>query len=353
MARILYGVMGNTHGHVVRSTALARRLPQHEFYFVGGGRVPAAVQGLYPCHEVPVLRTVHKNQKVDVPAVIGQIARRVAEIPAVTRGIRDLIRSWKPDLVICDREFFTPLAARRAGVPCISLNHSHVLMETSYEVPSPERVSWLLAMINDHILFDRTRHNLVISFYHPPVKERGHKVELFGPVLRPEVTARQGTDGEHVLVYQTSATFGRLIETLKTVPRPVIVYGFRNEAAVEGNITFRPYHAERILDDLASCAYAVVNGGHNLISEALYFGKPVLCFPIATLFEQFLNAAHIRELGYGDYAVTKEPDAALFERFEQRLPDYKRAVQAGSFDATGAVVDRVDQLARNPSLVRR
>jgi hypothetical protein len=31
---------------------------------------------------------------------------------------------------------------------------------------------------------------------------------------------------------------------------------------------------EAILEDLAGCAYAVINGGHNLISEALYFGKP-------------------------------------------------------------------------------
>jgi hypothetical protein len=41
MARILYGVMGNTHGHIMRSLAIASRLAgEHELYFVGGGRVP-------------------------------------------------------------------------------------------------------------------------------------------------------------------------------------------------------------------------------------------------------------------------------------------------------------------------
>ena len=67
---------------------------------------------------------------------------------------------------------------------------------------------------------------------------------------------------------------------------------------------FKPYDDRAILEDLAGCAYAVVNGGHNLICEALHFGKPVLCFPIARLFEQFINAWHVRSLGYGDFART-------------------------------------------------
>ena len=44
MARILYGIMGNTYGHVMRTQAIVERLmPEHDFFFVGGGRVPEAL----------------------------------------------------------------------------------------------------------------------------------------------------------------------------------------------------------------------------------------------------------------------------------------------------------------------
>ncbi|GAG14373.1 unnamed protein product, partial [marine sediment metagenome] len=34
MAKILYGVMGNTYGHAIRSLAIASRMPDDDFYFV-------------------------------------------------------------------------------------------------------------------------------------------------------------------------------------------------------------------------------------------------------------------------------------------------------------------------------
>ena len=85
----------------------------------------------------------------------------------------------------------------------------------------------------------------------------------------------------------------------------------------------------------------MVNGGHNLICEALHFGKPVLCFPIARLFEQFINAWHVRALGYGDFSTDPRPGMAIFAAFERRLDDYRAAIAAaGSFDGTARVVAR-------------
>jgi len=110
MAKILYGVMGNTHGHIMRSLAIASRLTgEHEFHFVGGGHVPAAVSGKFPCLEVPVLRTAaHHRGRVSILRAAGQIASRVSEIPAVRSQIRKLIRDLKPALAILQRDFFLP-----------------------------------------------------------------------------------------------------------------------------------------------------------------------------------------------------------------------------------------------------
>ena len=354
MAKILYGVMGNTYGHIMRTQAIISLLvPEHEFYFVGGGRVPEALAGSgHSVLEVPVLRTVHRKGKVSVSATVGQIVRRTAESPRIIRGIREVIDRWQPDLAICDREFFLPIACGRAGLRCVSLDHSHVLKACRYPVPADQWVSWSLAMLNDYLFFDRTRHNLIVSFFHPPPKTRprqGEINELLPPVLRRAVAAQpRGPVGDHVLVYQTSTTFRPLLEALRALKRPVIVYGFgTKEETREGHIVYKPYSDRGILEDLAGCAYAVVNGGHNLICEALHFGKPVLCFPIARLFEQFINAWHIRALGYGDFSTESHPQVAVFERFEENLGAYRACIAgAGSFDGTAHVAARVSKLVK-------
>ncbi len=356
MAKILYGVMGNTYGHVMRSLAIAERLAAppaevggqgHEFLFVGGGRVPEALAGRFPVVEVPVLRTVHKAGRVSVPAVLGQIAGRLADVPTVLRRLGREIEKFQPDLAIVDREFFLPIAARFAGLRTISIDHSHVLKACRYPVPPGERVSWTLAMLNDYALFDWTRHNLIVSFFHPRLRARTRRRvnELLPPVLRPAVTQipRRVTDGDHVLVYQTSATFEPILRPLAELRRPVIVYGF-GERPPSGNLVFKPFDDRAILDDLATCAYAVVNGGHNLLCEAFYFKKPALCFPIATLFEQFINAWHVRALGYGDFSTTREPAIGIFRRFEARLEEYRAALVTADIDGTARVVERVREI---------
>ena len=351
--RVLYGVMGNTYGHVMRTQAIVERLmPEHEFYFVGGGRVPEALgKRGWNVLEVPVLRTVHRHGKVSVLRVIGQIAGRLLDAPRVVRQVGKLIEDFRPDLAFCDREFFVPIACRWKGLPCVSLDHSHVLKACRYPVPVSERVSWALAMLNDYLLFDLTRRHLIVSFFHPPLRRRmrgrGDVDELLPPVLRPAVTTIAPKAGEHVLVYQTSATFKPLLEPLAKLDRPVIVYGYGTETEHrKGNLLFKPYSDAGILEDLAGCAYAVVNGGHNLICEALYFGKPVLCFPITRLFEQFINAWHVRALGYGDFCTESRPEREVFDAFEARLTGYRAAVAAaaGSFDGTARVVARVREV---------
>ena len=340
MARVLYGLMGTTFGHVVRAQALLARLPQHEFHFVGGGRVLEALQ---PVLEVPVARTIHKRQRVSVSATCGHLARCTVRIPRVRRQILDLIERWQPHLAICDREFYLPLAARAAGLRCIGLDHSHVLQVCRYPVPAAQFVHWSLSRLEDALFFNHTRQNLIISFYHPPLRQPGLN-ELLPPLLRQEVRTQAASPGDHVLLYQSTATFPALIAAARQLKRPVIVYGFRNEHAVDGNLTFKRFDMRQILADLASCAYAVVNGGHNLICEALYYGKPVLCFPIHGVFEQFLNARHIRQLGYGDFTTTRAPTVTLFENFERNLATYRTRIAANFVDGTDRVVQRVAEI---------
>ncbi|HVM60016.1 MAG TPA: glycosyltransferase family protein [Verrucomicrobiae bacterium] len=352
MARVLYGVMGNTFGHVSRALAVTGRLTDHEFHFVGGGRVPEILRGQYPVLKVPVAHTVYQNHRVSVPRTCGHLARCVASITRVNRQILDLIDHWQPDVAICDREFFLPHAAHRAGLPIFSLDHSHVLQVCRYDVPASQAISWSLARLEDTLFFNNTRHNLVTSFFHLELKPGGQN-ELLPPVLRAAVREHRAATGDYVFIYQTTPTFGALIDVARQIKRPVVVYGFRNEKATEGNLTFKPFDKDAILADLAGSCYAVVNAGHNLICEALFFGKPLLCFPIANTFEQFINARYVRELGYGDFSLGFHPTPDAFANFEARLDEYRRNVQTKFIDGTDAVTSRVRELIESYSRKRQ
>ena len=340
--------MGNTFGHVSRALAVARRLPEHEFHFVGGGRVLEVLRGLYPVLEAPVARTVYKKQRAYVLATCGHLARCAMNQPRVQREILDLIDHWQPDVAICDREFFLPHAAHKAGLPMFSLDHSHVLQVCRYKIPASQAVSWSLSRIEDFFFFDHTRHNLVTSFFHPDLKPRGQN-ELLPPILRPAVREIQPRQGDYVFIYQSTPTFGALIDVSRQLKRPAIVYGYRNEKAVKGNLTFKPFDPRTILEDLAGSAYAVVNAGHNLICEALHFGKPLLCFPVAINFEQFINAWYVRELGYGDFSAGFRPTLAMFSEFETHLDAYRRKIRVTFVDGTEIVTNRVRNLICNPA----
>jgi uncharacterized protein (TIGR00661 family) len=343
MAKILYGVMGNTHGHVMRTRAILDRWRGHEVQFVGGGRVIEAFEKDYKILKVPVWRTVHKKQSVDLPATIGQIFLRLSELPSTTKQICKLIDSWQPDIAICDREFFLPFACDDAGLRCVSVNHSHVLLCCKYEVPMSQKFSWALAEGGDRLFFDHIHESCITSFYHLPIR-KGRHAKLFAPVVRKEVKERKSATGDHILVYQTSPTFKQLIDAVSQLKRPVIVYGFSKKLERAGNITFKPYDTESILDDLASCSYAVVNGGHNLISEALYYHKPVMCFPIANLFEQYLNAYHVKKLGYGDFSLSRDPQPELFYDFENHLHEFRKNITPQNFDGTDELVSHLQKL---------
>ena len=111
---------------------------------------------------------------------------------------------------------------------------------------------------------------------------------------------RQPAAGDHVVAYQGYTTFARFLPFLRAIPSQVMVYGF-DTGGVDGNLHFRKNSETGFLDDLASCRYVVCGGSHTLISEALFYGKPVMAFPIQGAFEQYLNAFYLERLGYGQY----------------------------------------------------
>jgi uncharacterized protein (TIGR00661 family) len=331
MARILFGVMGDAFGHVTRAQAVAEEAREHEFMFLGGGRVGYLKEQGYRTLEAPMLATYYRDNKVDVAGTVNNGLNIIFRKGSLLRPLCEEVERFQPDLVLSDYEHFSQLIAKRLGLKLISVDNQHLIIKCKIDPPREELISRLLLSASMRLLYNHADYYFIASFFQPPALDP-ETTEVFPTLLRNSVKDFEPVEGEHALVYQTTQTFAPLLERLKGLPFKFRVHGLGNRPQ-EGNITFRPHtpSGELFLEDLAGCKFVIANGGGNVISEALYFGKPVFSFPIKGAYEQFLNAYMLKKLGYGDYCDAKVPDANSIMEFSRRVENYKENISKKVF----------------------
>jgi uncharacterized protein (TIGR00661 family) len=348
MARILYGVHGIGHGHAIRALTIARHFAGHEFLFVSHDTGAAILGREFRVEECPNPPTIIRGHRVDVPATLIANLKVRSQSRGHIRRLLDLMDRFQPDVAMSDYEYFLPQASRRAGVPCLSIDHQHIITLSRHSIPWTQYPSYLSTRFAVASMFSRATDYLVISFFQPPVQP-GARAKILPPLLRASVLQRRPALGDHVVAYQGYTTFKRFFPFLSAIPSPVMVYGF-NEERTEGNLHFKKNSEAGFLDDLCSCRYVVCGGSHTLISEALFYGKPVISFPIKTAFEQFLNALYVERLGYGRSFTGFHPRPDIIPAFEARLDHYRQNIQTGHFCGNQEIFRMVDQFIREKKL---
>jgi len=329
MAKILYGVHGTLHGHAMRALTLARHFSEHEFLFVTHDRGTAVLAPEYPVVEIPGPLTIYQNHRVATWPTVVHTLRQFPTQGARLRQVRDLIEEFQPDVALSDYDYLVARAAQQVGLPCLSVDHQHIITFCHHPLPWRLRLPyWQLAWVIQW-LFSQASHYLVISFFRPPLKP-GVRGRLAPPLLRESVLERQPREGDHVLVYQSISPFPGFFDFLQSLPHPAVVYGFHQHHR-DGNLTFKENSEEGFLEDLASCRYVICAGSHTLTSEALYYGKPVLSIPFQGAFEQYLNVFYLERLGYGRGLTTFPPQPDFMAGFEARLEDCRQAIGQGEF----------------------
>jgi uncharacterized protein (TIGR00661 family) len=329
MARILYGVMGDARGHVTRALTLSQELQSHEFLFVGGGAVGELRNHGYDVIDVPMASTFYKNNRVDIPVTLKNASRVLYGRNNVILRLADIIRQYDPNLIITDYEYFTAQAAKAIGMFCVSLDNQHILTHCEYAPPSGQRLSRYLTLLPMRLLYSNASLFIITSFFQLRPKNC-HTTRIFPPLIRREVVNLTTSCEEHALVYLTSHTFKRLLPVLEKTKSKFIVYGFRDEVS-RNNLVFKKPSGDEFLNDLASCRYLITNGGHSTVSEALFLNKPVLAFPIANAYEQFINSYFIKLNGYGDNVPSGTPNPVQIIDFEARLEQFRNNISKNSF----------------------
>ncbi|MCP4664840.1 MAG: hypothetical protein GY849_00615 [Deltaproteobacteria bacterium] len=324
---------------------IARHFQEHEFLFLSQGAGASALKGEFEVRHIPNPASPVRSHRVKTGAATIHTLKVLRRERQQLRIIGDLIKGFKPDVALTDYEYFVPRACRPMGIPCLSLDHQHIVTSCRFPVPMGEMLSFLGASFTAQTLYGRASHFVVVSFFHPPLKPGARSI-LVSPILRQEVLACRPTVGDHVVAYQGYATFKDFLPFLKKIGRPVMVYGFDQDHKEE-NLLFRKFSEDRFLADLGACQYVVCGGGHTLISEALYLGKPVLSFPVQGMFEQFLNAYYVDKLGYGRCHRGLRPHPEIIPAFESGLDGFRSNIQRGSFCGNQEVFGLLGSFIKN------
>lgn len=327
MARLVWGLMGDSRGHLTRAQIMAGELSGHEILFVGGGCVDELRGFGHRVFNVPMPGTILKNNRVSSLATAALFLRLALGKGQVLQRLASEIEAFKPDLAVSDYEYFLPHAARMMGLPSLSFGHQHVLTLCSGTLPPGQVVNRLLTTSSIRQLFSVPERYLITSFF--PAKARGRNTTVLPPVLRPDVTRLSSWKGEHVLAYLRAGMPSELLAALASTGREIRVYG-QGARESEGVVSFLPSSRGQFLKDLAGCAYVVSSGGHNLISEALCLGKPVLAVPVTLFYEQYVNAWHLRALGFGDFFIGGTEARRAIASFEAQLGARSKTILADS-----------------------
>ncbi len=357
MATIFYSVMGEGRGHAARARAVAQRLrDRHRLVLFTSHDALKFLQTQFAddpeveVREIPGLKFHYTAGGIDNVKTIRLGLGFWLSMGRLGRRLDAAVEAEQPELVITDFEPLLPRAARRAGVPILSLDHQHFL--STYDLSSLPRelrdwawrMSWSIWMFGI-----RQQRTVVSAFYKPPLRANCQEVTQVGPLLRDAVAQREPTRGEHVLSYVRRATPPAVIDHLAALPLPVQLYGLGAQPP-RGSVTFCEIDEQAFVDDLATCDAVISAAGNQLMGEALHFGKPVLALPERHHYEQRINACFVEKMGAGEQRIIERVTLEDMTGFLDRRETYRETLSASneSFDGGPEVERVIESMLGNP-----
>ena len=366
MATLFYGVMGEGRGHATRVRALVEDLRHHhQVSIFSSAQGLEMLQDFYEgttvkVHRIPGLNFAYDlHHRVDYVRSLYQAWRFGRQLNRYVDALMAHFQEAKPDLVITDFEPLLPRAARRAGIPFLSLNHQHIIMAHELRaLPRSLRVKVALMRPFVRLFYTGQVRTIMSSFYVAPLRPSYRDALQVGVMLRPELIRAQdrwrGQQGAHLVAYFRRFASPRILDTLRQSEREIRVYGLGSQAD-DGNLRFRPICESGFIEDLATSQALITTAGNQVIGEAHFLRKPVLALPERSNFEQAINAYYLRKSRGGNWVSMAQFAPSTLQHFLERLGFYRDHIDAdriyGNLPALRAIESYLhrDQRACVPS----
>jgi uncharacterized protein (TIGR00661 family) len=260
-----------------------------------------------PITKVPTLDFSYKdNRKVNLPATLAGIARKIPAYRRALRTIKQVVRESQPDVII---NFFEPLTGIyaltcRNRPPVVAVAHQFMYGHPDYVRTSGLRwqqlgMKWYVRMVG------AGSTQVALSLYEAPDLPEKH-LTVCPPILRPYLFDLQpNPNGKFVLAYLLNHGYAdQIIEWHKKNPQTVLHCFYDKPGAPEefhhdATLTFHRLDGEKFLRMMAECKFVACTAGFESLSEAAYLGKPLFLVPVENHVEQQINAIDAVRAGLG------------------------------------------------------
>lgn len=348
--RVLYGVVGEGMGHAIRSKVLLDRLTrEHEVQVMVSNRAYDFLKERFAgVNRIWGLTMVYEDNEVQKRlTALENVAAALTGLPENIASYFELMKRFRPEVVITDFESWTYFYAKAHRIPVIDIDNMQVINRCSHDealLAGYKRDFQLTkAFVKSKLPF--CNHYVISTFFYPELRK--DRTTLVPPILRDEILQARARvrRGDHLLVYQTADTNTQLAPILEQTGMECRIYGVRRRIAadeVEGNLRYRPFSEDGFIEDLATARGVIAGGGFTLMGEAVYLRKPMLSVPIAGQFEQVLNGLYLQKLGYGRHARQLTREAV--EDFVQAIPACEEALSGYDQNGNARVFAVLDDL---------
>ena len=321
---IFYCICGEGMGHAIRSSVILERIKEkYDVYIFSSDRAYNYLNSKFDnVYEIGGFNTVYINNKVNnLKTLSNALKRNPTNMKIGYEKLYKKARELRTDALVTDFEIYATMVSKLLDIPLISLDNIHMITQTKIHYPASKRMEMLKAkgVIKTYVV--KPKVHILTSFFYPPVRAKKNAV-IYPPVIREDILKLKPSNGDHIIVYQTSKESGKLVRKLKALKNEnFIVYGF-NVNKTDGNLTYKEFNEDVFYEDLASAKAVICNGGFTFISEAISLKKPIYSVPAIGNFEQTLNGYYVQRLGYGEYHEVM--NATRVKSFLEKLPKYEK-----------------------------
>lgn len=312
--KYLFVITGIGFGHIMREEAIIRELLKRD----QDAEIKVATYGLalnyfkkrFPLTEIIGQKFPDTKAEVDATKVIFSNLFYPFQYFNNIKKIKQLIESFKPDIVISDAEPEGIVAAKKTNTKSV-----YVYNLDLKQVKFGQDFGLYIFIIKKAVSYShKNSSQTIIPVLTQPARKENN-LNYVNPIIRdlPQTLPLEtrlmkefGFNKAPILVTIGGARFGlRLVKNIINIARyfdeSFIIFGV-NVKAKSDNVTILPFQPN-FLEYLKISKGLISLAGHCTLSEVLVYKKPSLIFPIPNYLEQYQNINLMK-----DYCIKGDMD---------------------------------------------
>lgn len=330
---ILYTLSGFGFGHASRTKIMVELLKKfgHQVKIATYGQGIDFLKDFFPedLIEIKGFKNMFAADSLSVSKMALEIIKKIPIILTYNINVfRKITKKFKIDVIFNDFEPTSRWFARTTNIPLVTIDNQSLSHFGKLDISGKYKKDFLYINMLIGLFLPWGDWRFIVSFVPEltPLKKRLSPNSFIIPSpLRQEMFSLKTEKKDFVLVYQTAQVYKeRLLKILSNLNHNFFCYNLGKGYGFK-NIVFKKFSANGFLQDLASCKAVIINGGLTVMSEAIYFRKPIFSLPIKGDFEQILNGLILEKSGYGYFC--RELKEEHLQRFLNNLSVYEEKLK--------------------------